>query len=86
MRVFTGQILIGDYTLYTGAIASVSTAISAIITTSALVYEGTLFIDNLIVFMNEKQTIVPSIESPAQVARGVGHTIEFQNVSFLAKK
>ncbi|MBO5867309.1 MAG: ABC transporter ATP-binding protein, partial [Oscillospiraceae bacterium] len=28
MRVFTGQILIGDYTLYTGAIASVSTAIS----------------------------------------------------------
>jgi len=82
MMVFTGKILIGDYTLYTGAIASVATAISTIITTSAMVYEGTLFIDNLIVFMKEKQTIIPSIEAPAAVARGIGHTIEFQNVSF----
>ena len=82
MMVFTGKILIGDYTLYTGAIASVSTAISTIITTSAMVYEGTLFIDNLIVFMKEKQTIIPSIEAPVSVDRGVGHTIEFQNVSF----
>lgn len=80
-QVFTGQILIGDYSLYTGAIASVAAAISTIITTSALVYEGTLFIDNLIVFMNEKQTIVPSLATPASVTRG-SHTIEFKNVSF----
>lgn len=80
-QVFTGQILIGDYSLYTGAIASVASAISTIITTSALVYEGTLFIDNLILFMNEKQTVVPSIPNPASVTRG-GHTIEFKNVSF----
>lgn len=82
MRVFTGAIQIGDYSLYTGAIASIATTISTIITTSALVYEGTLFIDNLIIFMKEKQTVVPSIETPASVARGIGHTIEFQNVSF----
>lgn len=82
MMVFTGKILIGDYTLYTGAIASVAAAISTIITTSALVYEGTLFIDNLIVFMKEKQTIIPSIPNPKPVSRGIGHTIEFQNVSF----
>ena len=82
MQVFHGSILIGDYSLYTGAIASIATTISTIITTSALVYEGTLFIDNLIIFMNEKQTIVPSLNVPAPVARGIGHTIEFQNVSF----
>ena len=81
-QVFTGQILIGDYTLYTGAIASVALAISTIITTSAMVYEGTLFIDNLIVFMNEKQTIIPTVPEPANVQRGIGHTIEFENVSF----
>ena len=82
MQVFNGSMLIGDYSLYTGAIASIATTISTIITTSAMVYEGTLFIDNLIVFMNEKQTIIPSVKSPLPVARGVGHTIEFQNVSF----
>jgi ABC-type multidrug transport system fused ATPase/permease subunit len=82
IRVFTGSMQIGDYTLYTGAIASIATTIGTIITTSAMVYEGTLFIDNLIVFMKEKQTIVPSLDVPASVARGVGHTIEFKDVSF----
>lgn len=82
IKVFAGSIQIGDYSLYTGAIASIATTISTIITTSALVYEGTLFIDNLIVFMKEKQTVVPSLAEPASVMRGIGHTIEFQNVSF----
>ena len=82
IRVFTGSMQIGDYTLYTGAIASVATAISTIITTSAMVYEGTLFIDNLIIFMKEKQTVVPTLDTPVSVDRGVGHTIEFCNVSF----
>ena len=82
VRVFTGVIQIGDYSLYTGAIASIATTISTIITTSALVYEGTLFIDNLIVFMKEKQTVIPALDSPASVSRGIGHTIQFQNVSF----
>lgn len=82
IQVFTGKLLIGDYSLYTGAIASIASAISTIITTSALVYEGTLFIDNLIIFMKEKQTILPSLDAPASVKRGIGHTIEFQNVSF----
>ena len=81
-QVFTGDMLIGDYTLYTGAVASIATTISTIITTSAMVYEGTLFIDNLIVFMKEKQTVVPTLDAPKSVDRGVGHTIEFRNVSF----
>lgn len=81
-QVFTGDIQIGDYTLYTGAIASVATCISSLISATGTIYEGTLFIDNLITFMNEKQTVVPN-EQPAQtVQHGVDHTIEFVNVSF----
>ena len=81
-QVWTGEILIGDYTLYAGAIASVATCVGTLITTSATIYEGTLFIDNLIAFMKEEQTVVPRLAEPAQVARNMGHTIEFQNVSF----
>ena len=51
--------LIGDYTYYTGAIASVVTCVSTLISSTGTVYEGTLFIDNLIAFFNEKQHIVP---------------------------
>ena len=81
-QVFTGRIMIGDYTLFTGAIASVSTCIGTLISQSGSIYEGTLFIDNLIAFMNEKQTVVPTAEQPLQVEQNTGHTIQFRDVSF----
>lgn len=81
-QVFTGDILIGDYTLYTGAIASVVTCIGTLIASTGTVYEGTLFIDNLIAFMNEKQTVVPSSQPAETVKYGAPHTVEFVNVSF----
>lgn len=81
-KVFIGEFLIGDYTLYTGAISSVSTCISTLIVTSAGIYEGTLFIDNLIEFLDEPQRVTtPSGDAP-RVSHGCGHTIEFKNVSF----
>ena len=49
---------------------------------SSTIYEGTLFIDNLIAFMKEEQTVVPTVEPPASVNRSAGHRIEFRNVSF----
>ncbi len=82
MRVFTGEIMLGDYTLYTGAIASVAACITSLITSSGTIYEGTLFIDNLIAFMNEEQRVVPSVEKPREVEQNTGHTIEFVGVSF----
>ena len=82
LRVFTGEMQIGDYSLYTGAIMSVATCVSALITTSATIYEGTLFIDNLIAFMEEPQTVVPHVETPETVERNQGHTIVFEHVSF----
>jgi len=81
-QVFTGDIQIGDYTLYTGAIASVSTCISTLISSTGSIYEGTLFIDNLIAFMNEKQSVVPISLPGEQVPHNTEHTIEFDNVSF----
>ena len=81
-QVFTGEIQIGDYTLYTGAITSVANCVSNLINASGNVYQGTLFIDNLISFMNEKQHIVPAVSPARLVEHGCLHTIEFKNVSF----
>ena len=80
--VLIGTFLLGDYTLYTNALTTISTNISTLINSSATIYEGTLFIDNLIDFMNEEATIVPRKEIPEHVSRGGAHTIVFENVSF----
>ncbi len=82
IKVFSGTIQIGDYSLYTGALTSIATTVSGLINVSATVYEGTLFIDNLISFMKEKPTVVPSVSEPARIREGMPHTIEFVNVSF----
>ena len=76
------NIMIGDYSLYTGAIASVATCVGTLIATSATIYEGTLFIDNLISFMEEKQTVVPQGGAGVPVERDTNHSIVFENVSF----
>lgn len=81
-QVFTGDIMIGDYTLFTGAIASVANCVSALINSSGSIYEGTLFIDNLIAFMKEPTTVVPRISQPLRVRKGEGHTIVFDHVTF----
>ena len=81
-QVWVGDILIGDYTLYSGAITSIAVCVSTLISSSATIYEGTLFIDNLIAFMKEPQTVVPRLEAPVEVERDSHHTIEFKNVSF----
>ena len=80
--VMVGRFLLGDYTLYTGALTSISTHVSTLISTSATVYEGTLFIDNLIDFMKEEQHIVPTADPPQKVTHGTPHTIVFEHVSF----
>ncbi|NLZ36294.1 MAG: ABC transporter ATP-binding protein [Clostridiales bacterium] len=81
-KVVAGQIEVGDYSLYTGALSSISGGISSLINTTASIFEGTLFIDNLIAFMDEEQRIIPLIESPLKVKRHAPHEIEFLNVSF----
>ncbi len=82
LNVFNGIWKIGDYSLYTGAIASIAANIAAIISSSASIYEGTLFIDNLTSFMKETPTIVPSVDPPRKPIKNIPHSIEFINVSF----
>jgi len=80
--VYNGNYEVGNYTYYTNALTSIASGIGTLITTTASVYEGTLFIDNLISFMNEKATVVPSIAEPAKIQHHTGHQIRFENVSF----
>ena len=80
--VFQGHYRIGDYSLYTGALTSIASGVTTLITTSATIYEGTLFIDNLLSFLKEKPSIVPRTETPEIPCRGCAHTIELRHVSF----
>jgi ABC-type multidrug transport system fused ATPase/permease subunit len=80
--VTTGSGKIGDYSLYTGALTSIASSVAAIVATVSTIYEGTLFIDNMIVFMEEKQKIAPTLSEPRRVEKHSAHTIEFKNVSF----
>ena len=73
--------MVGDYSLYSGALTSIGGYVTTLLTSTATIYEGTLFIDNIMTFMREKSEIVAP-ESPILPARGTGHTIEFINVSF----
>ena len=80
--VFSGVGEIGDWSLYTGALTSITSYVSTIVTSTATIYEGTLFIENMLDFMKEPSTVVSIIDNPAIPERNVPHTIEFRNVSF----
>ena len=73
---------IGDYSLYSGALTSITTYVATLLTSTVTIYEGTLFINNMIEFMKEESDIVPTEEQALIPERGVPHTIEFRNVSF----
>ena len=83
-KVHDGAIQVGDYTLYTGALKSIASCVSSLISTVATIYEGTLFIDNMIAFMKEEGKIRPVVgEGEAlKVRRGAAHKIEFCHVWF----
>lgn len=80
--VYRGLFEVGSFSYYTGAITAIGSGVGTLITTTASIYEGSLFINNLISFFEEKPSIVPSIDPPAQVPRRCGHTVVFENVSF----
>lgn len=80
--VLKGEYQVGDYTLYTNALTSVAAGIASLIGTIASIYEGTLFIDNMITFMNEEKTVVPIIDTPRELKRHIAHRFELKNVSF----
>lgn len=81
-NVINGDGMVGDYSLYSGALTSITTYVGTLLASTVTIYEGTLFIDNMITFMKEEPKIVPATDTPLTVERGVPHTIELKNVSF----
>lgn len=81
-QVCDGLLRVGDYSLYTGALSSIGSGVTNFITTTATIYEGTLFIENMISFMEEEPRIRPTLAEPAVPLHGIGHTIELRDVSF----
>ena len=81
-NVVSGTGLVGDYSLYSGALTSIATYVSTLLTATVTIYEGTLFIDNMITFMKEEPEVVSTEEEPLSPARGVAHTLELRGVSF----
>ncbi len=82
LMVAAGKLMVGDYTLYTGALNSITSGMSSVINNTSTVYEGTLFIDNLITFMKEPVSVISVAKIPLNVNRHTTHTIELKNVSF----
>lgn len=81
-QVFQGKMNIGDYSFYSGSLTSVISCVSSVVAATATIYQGTLFIDNLIEFNKLEPKIVPNVDSPLSVERHIAHTIEFKNVCF----
>ena len=73
---------VGDYSLYSGALGSIAAYITTLLTSTATIYEGTLFIDNMIDFMKEEITVKPTLDEPRIPKRGEPHIIELRDVSF----
>ena len=73
---------LADYSLYTSALTSIGTTVSTLIASTATIYEGTLFIDNMMVFLKEKITITPTVKEPRIPQKNAPHTITFEDVSF----
>lgn len=81
-QVFQGKMNIGDYSFYSGSLTSVIGCVSSVVAATATIYQGTLFIDNLIEFNKLEPKIVPNVDKPLYVERHIAHTIEFKDVCF----
>lgn len=79
--VFDGGV-IGDWSLYTNALSSITTYVGTIVVSTATIYEGTLFIENMLDFMKEEVTVKPTLAEPRIPSRNTNHIIEFKNVGF----
>lgn len=81
-NVTPGGLTVGDFSLYSGSLNSIIGCVGTLVSATATIYEGTLFIDNMIAFNNVKSEIVPILEDPRHPQRRTSHTIEFKNVYF----
>ena len=81
-QVWQGNLRLGDYSFYSGSLTSIISCVGSIVASTATIYQGTLFIDNMIEFNKLEAKIVPQLDPPLNVKRHIAHEIEFRNVSF----
>ena len=81
-QVKPGGLEVGDFSLYSNALNSIISCVGTLVSTTATIYQGTLFIDNMISFEKVKSEIVPLTYPGEHVEKNVAHTIEFKNVYF----
>jgi len=81
-QVWQGDLRLADYSFYSGSLTSIISCVSAIVTSSATIYQGTLFIDNMMEFNKLEAQIVPIQNPPLPVERHIAHKIEFKDVCF----
>lgn len=81
-QVCSGRLEVGDYSFYSGSLSAIIACVSSIVSTTATIYQGTLFIDNMMEFNKLEPQIVPIASPPLEIKRHIPHTIEFKNVSF----
>ncbi len=72
---------IGDYSLYTGALTSISGHVTTLVASTASIYEGTLFIDNIMQYMKEVPTVVAP-PTGALLPSANDHVLTLEHVSF----
>ena len=73
---------IGDYSLYTGALTSIAGYVTTLVNATARIYEGTLFVDNMMTFMKEEPKIVSLLPEGRAPELGATHTLELRGVCF----
>ncbi len=81
-QVKPGGLEVGDFSLYSDALNSIISCVGTLVSTTATIYQGTLFIDNMISFEKVRSEIVPLTYPGEHVEKNVAHTIEFKNVYF----
>ena len=81
-QVWQGELDVGNYSFYSGSLTSIISCVSAIVASSATIYQGTLFIDNMMEFNKLEAKIVPIQDPPLPVERHIAHKIEFKDVCF----
>lgn len=81
-NVAIGRFQVGDYSFYSGSLNSIIGCVATIVNATATIYQGTLFIDNVIGFEKIETKITPTKTPGLVVNRNIAHTIEFRDVCF----
>ena len=81
-QVWQGNLRLADYSFYSGSLTSIISCVGSIVGATATIYQGTLFIDNMIEFNKLEAKIVPCQSPALEVKRHIAHTIEFRDVCF----